>query len=166
MKPTVVQAIARTNVVAAARHVETIVSSSVTNRKANSVLRVTERISFAAAISAARIARASARTSAGVGSMLLDKPGEPAVIYRSIPRHNDLISETPRRRLRSHWRLPCRVLWEPTTVRNIRNQRALRKKPSTAAISIGHHAAVRQVVHRLPVESAQSRRDDARAAAC
>src|ERR1035438_2660773 len=37
------------------------------------------------------------------------------------------------------------------------------KRDQAAAISIGHHAAMRQVVHRLPVESAQSRRDDARA---
>jgi hypothetical protein len=37
------------------------------------------------------------------------------------------------------------------------------KRDQAAAISIGHHAAVRAMVHRLPVESAQSRRDDARA---
>ena len=38
-----------------------------------------------------------------------------------------------------------------------------KKRDQAAAIFTGHHAAVRQVVHRLPVESAQSRRDDARA---
>jgi hypothetical protein len=37
------------------------------------------------------------------------------------------------------------------------------KRDQAAAISIGHHAAVRTVGRRLPVESAQSRRDDARA---
>src|ERR1035441_9899957 len=37
------------------------------------------------------------------------------------------------------------------------------KRDQAAAISFGHHASVRAVVRRLPVESAQSRRDDARA---
>ena len=31
-----------------------------------------------------------------------------------------------------------------------------KKRDQAAAISTGHHVAVRQVVHRLPVESAQS----------